>query len=82
MLKDGYLYKKVSIGSIIFFGVQPSSSELLMFSDATKRMDEDQNWISSIYSAHKENPSTETSDKKKSVDMKNGYNLHDLVLFG
>ncbi|WOK93955.1 protein RNA-directed DNA methylation 3 isoform X2 [Canna indica] len=81
MLKDGYLYKKVSIESLVFWGVQPSSSELLMFSDGTKDTDEDLNWVSGIYNARKKKPITESDDKVSAV-TKNGYGLHDLVLFG
>ncbi|CAL9106355.1 unnamed protein product [Musa textilis] len=82
MLKDGYLFKKVSTGSVIFSGVQPSSSELLMFSDVTNNMVEDLNWVSSIYNARKKKPVAETLDDEVSVVTKNDYSLHDLVLFG
>ncbi|XP_042427174.1 protein RNA-directed DNA methylation 3-like isoform X1 [Zingiber officinale] len=82
MLKDGYLYKKVSIGSLISWGVQPTSSELLMFTEVTKHTDVDLNWFSSIYGTHKKKPVTESSEDKTTNVMENGYNLHDLVLFG
>lgn len=82
MLKDGYLYKKVSIGSLISWGVQPSSSELLMFTEVTKHTDVDLNWFSSIYGTHKKKPVAESSEDKTTNVMNNGYNLHDLVLFG
>ncbi|CAL9773923.1 unnamed protein product [Musa acuminata subsp. burmannicoides] len=82
MLKDGYLFKKVSTGSVIFSGVQPSSSELLMFSDVTNNMVEDLNWVSSIYNARKKKPGAEILDDEVSVVTKNDYGLHDLVLFG
>ncbi|XP_020091605.1 protein RNA-directed DNA methylation 3 isoform X3 [Ananas comosus] len=82
MLKDGYMYKWVSNGSVVFWGVQPSESELLKFSNVNKDDSEDLDWVSSVYSGRKKVRLTDDSDNVATTSRKNEYKLHDLVLFG
>ncbi|KAK8953579.1 hypothetical protein KSP40_PGU003815 [Platanthera guangdongensis] len=90
MLKDGYLYKKVSMVSLIHWGVQPSSAELLKFEDMGKDEVKDVSWLSSIYKANPKKKLPETSNvthggkpnPKDGVKQRNGFDLDDLVLFG
>ncbi|XP_072956327.1 uncharacterized protein [Typha angustifolia] len=81
MLKDGYLYKKVSVGSLIYWGVQPSDAELLKFSKTSKDEEEDLDWVSSVYVGKRKNIAEEW-DHKAAATKENVFNLHDLVLFG
>lgn len=82
MLKDGYMYKWVSNGSVVFWGVQPSESELLKFSNMNKDDSEDLDWVSSVYSGRKKARLTDESDNVATTSRKNEYKLHDLVLIG
>ncbi|XP_077220123.1 kow domain-containing transcription factor 1 [Tasmannia lanceolata] len=68
MLKDGYLYKKVSIGSLSYFDIRPSAVEQQKF-NVPKDASNDSEWLSSLYGP---------SESKK----ENGFKLHDLVFFG
>ncbi|KAG7549451.1 NGN domain [Arabidopsis thaliana x Arabidopsis arenosa] len=49
MLKDGYLYKKVSLDSISSWGVVPSKEEILKFTPVDRKETGDVEWISEIY---------------------------------
>ena len=49
MLKDGYLYKKVSIDSLSCAGVVPSEEELLKFKSSEKNEADDLEWLSQLY---------------------------------
>lgn len=82
MLKDGFVYKKVSIGSLVCWGVKPSKSELLQFSESNKDEPEDLGWISSVYSGQQKIKVVEASHQKSDDKQGNGYKLFDLVLFG
>ncbi|XP_008794002.2 protein RNA-directed DNA methylation 3 [Phoenix dactylifera] len=82
MLKDGFLYKRVSIGSVICWGVQPSDMELLKFSSVGKDGDEHLNWVSSVYHGRNKMRPTEAADQQVLAKKGNGFNLHDFVLFG
>ena len=82
MLKDGYLYKKVSITSIIYWGVQPSKDELLKFTEMSKAEEEDVSWLSSVYNMRRKMKSSEASDLQGTSEHGKGFNLYDLVLFG
>ncbi|KFK24880.1 hypothetical protein AALP_AA8G036700 [Arabis alpina] len=54
MLKDGYLYKKVSLDSLSFWGVVPSKEEMLKFAHVEQKEIVDVEWISEIYGEEKE----------------------------
>lgn len=82
MLKDGFVYKKVSIGSLVCWGVKPSKSELLQFNESNKDEPEDLGWISSVYSGQQKIKVVEASHQKSDDKQGNGYKLFDLVLFG
>ncbi|XP_010933199.1 uncharacterized protein [Elaeis guineensis] len=82
MLKDGFLYKRVSIGSVICWAVQPSDMELLKFSNVSKVGDEDLTWVSSVYRGRNKMRLSEAADQKVLAKKGNGFNLHDFVLFG
>ncbi|KAM0937231.1 putative ribosomal protein L2, domain 2 [Dioscorea sansibarensis] len=82
MLKDGFVYKKVSIGSLVCWGVKPSKSELLQFGESNKDEHEDLGWISSVYSGQQKIKVVEASHQKSDDKLGNGYKLFDLVLFG
>ncbi|MQM18242.1 hypothetical protein Taro_051231 [Colocasia esculenta] len=80
MLKDGYLYKKVSILSLNCFGVQPSSAELMKFEPAKRDEPQLSDYISNLYGGRKRN-SSQTLDGTLE-DNGSSIKLHDLVLFG
>ncbi|PIA34337.1 hypothetical protein AQUCO_03800139v1 [Aquilegia coerulea] len=88
-LKDGYLYKKVSIESISYVDVVPSADELLKFKPYKKDASDDAEWLSHLYGEQKKKRLSEcskgtakglegTSETKKGND----FQLHDLVSFG
>ncbi|XP_010452326.1 PREDICTED: protein RNA-directed DNA methylation 3-like [Camelina sativa] len=53
MLKDGYLYKKVSLDSLSSWGVTPSKEEILKFTPVDRKEAGDVEWISEIYGEEK-----------------------------
>ncbi|XWS75210.1 hypothetical protein CRYUN_Cryun01aG0066000 [Craigia yunnanensis] len=46
LLKDGYLYKKVSLDSLSCWGVMPTEEELLKFSHSDNNESDDLEWLS------------------------------------
>ncbi|KAF0925336.1 hypothetical protein E2562_016028 [Oryza meyeriana var. granulata] len=108
MFKDGFLYKRVALSSLIYWGIQPTETELLKFSSSPTNTSstDDLDWVSSIYGPNKRNlpkeqdmkPSSskassskgkcskasnlKTSTSTEDYDEDDGFNLHDLVLFG
>ncbi|XP_010543567.1 PREDICTED: protein RNA-directed DNA methylation 3 isoform X2 [Tarenaya hassleriana] len=86
MLKDGYLYKKVSLDSLCSWGAVPSKDEILKFMPVGRKEAGDVEWISEIYG----------EEKKKTVQVgraggkgesssgsipENGFGLYNLVCF-
>ncbi|KAF3945897.1 hypothetical protein CMV_027775 [Castanea mollissima] len=51
MLKDGYLYKKVSIDSLSCSGVMPSEEELLKFKSSENNETDDLEWLTQNFKA-------------------------------
>jgi hypothetical protein len=49
LLKDGFLYKKVSPDSLSFWGVVPTEEELLKFGSSENNESNDMEWLSNIY---------------------------------
>ncbi|XP_024627701.1 protein RNA-directed DNA methylation 3 isoform X3 [Medicago truncatula] len=49
LLKDGFLYKKVSPDSLSFWGVVPTEEELLKFGSSENNDSNDMEWLSNIY---------------------------------
>jgi hypothetical protein len=88
MLKDGYLYKKVSIDSLSCAGVVPSEEELLKFKSSEKNEADDLEWLSQLYGDRKKKRTIridkgggkgEGSSGSSGV---NSFELYDLACFG
>lgn len=60
MLKDGFLYKKVSLDSLTSCGVKPSKEEMLKFTPLEEKETGDVEWISEIYGEEKKKKSIPT----------------------
>ncbi|KAL7148547.1 hypothetical protein ABFS83_06G186000 [Erythranthe nasuta] len=90
MLKDGYLYKKVSIDSLSFWGTLPTEDELLKFEPSNKDESIDVQWLSQLYGEKKkkevEGVKKDKGDGKSkgstSASMGSNFEVHDLVFFG
>ncbi|KAM3698430.1 hypothetical protein ACJW31_06G187600 [Castanea mollissima] len=88
MLKDGYLYKKVSIDSLSCSGVMPSEEELLKFKSSENNETDDLEWLTQIYGERKKKRvirSDKGGGKGEGTSGSsgvNGFDLHDLVCFG
>lgn len=85
MLKDGYLYKKVSLDSLRCCVVQPSEDDLLKFENSTNEDHSDQEWLSELFGEQKkrlvkkdDNMEGEDSSNISMVDVSK---VHDIVLF-
>ncbi|XP_058110427.1 protein RNA-directed DNA methylation 3-like isoform X2 [Magnolia sinica] len=88
MLKNGYLYKKVSIGSLGCWQVQPSPDEIQKF-EVSGDTSECSDWLSAIYGGRRKSCSgladkgtVETSEGTSETKEGDNFELHDLVLFG
>ena len=88
LLKDGYLYKKVSIDSLSCWGVMPTEEELLKFSHSDNNESDDLEWLSQLY-GEKKRKNTITNDKggekgegSSGLGMENSFELRNLVCFG
>ncbi|CAB4300857.1 unnamed protein product [Prunus armeniaca] len=53
MFKDGYLYKKVPIDSLSFWGVMPSEEELLKFKSSENNESDNLEWLTELYGKEK-----------------------------
>ncbi|XP_058074942.1 protein RNA-directed DNA methylation 3-like isoform X2 [Magnolia sinica] len=84
MLKDGYLYKKVSIGSLCCWDIQPSPNEIQNFKIARKDASEDLAWLSVLYGDSMEGVDMTGEASESNLESKSGnsFELHDLVLLG
>ncbi|RVW97641.1 Protein RNA-directed DNA methylation 3 [Vitis vinifera] len=88
MLKDGYLYKKVSIDSLSCWGVTPSEEELHKFTPSSNEESVDLEWLSQLYGERKQKRTTksdkggEKGEGSSGSSMVNSFELHDLVCFG
>jgi hypothetical protein len=72
MFKDGFLYKRVALSSLIYWGIQPTDTELLKFSSSpsNKSSADDLDWVSSIYGSKKRNLPKDRDMKASSSKMK------------
>ncbi|WVZ99160.1 hypothetical protein U9M48_044499 [Paspalum notatum var. saurae] len=72
MFKDGFLYKRVALSSLIYWGIQPTETELLKFSSSpSNRVSaDDMDWVSSIYGPKKRNLPVEQDMNPSSSKMK------------
>lgn len=90
MLKDGYLYKKISIDSLSFWGVVPTDDELLKFEPAKKDGSTDEQWLSQLFGEKKKKEVKHMkpgkgggkSEGSSSAIPENNFELHDLVFIG
>lgn len=88
MLKDGYLYKKVSIDSLSCWGVTLSEEELHKFTPSSNEESVDLEWLSQLYGERKQKHTTksdkggEKGEGSSGSSMVNCFELHDLVCFG
>ncbi|XVF83034.1 hypothetical protein PTKIN_Ptkin16aG0100000 [Pterospermum kingtungense] len=88
MLKDGYLYKRVSLDSLNCWGVMPTEEELLKFSHSENNESDDLEWLSQLY-GEKKKKKTITNDKggekgegSSEPGMDDSFELYNLVCFG
>ncbi|RCV17033.1 hypothetical protein SETIT_3G186400v2 [Setaria italica] len=88
MFKDGFLYKRVALSSLIYWGIQPTETELLKFSSSpiNRASADDLDWVSSIYGPKKRNlpaergiksPSSKTKSSKASKASTSTENYDD-----
>ncbi|VAH20895.1 unnamed protein product [Triticum turgidum subsp. durum] len=72
MFKDGFLYKRVALSSLIYWGIQPTDTEILKFSSSPsiKSSADDMDWVSGIYGHHKKRNVPRESDMKKPASSK------------
>lgn len=87
MLKDGYLYKRVSIDSLSCWGVMPTEEELLKFRPSENNESDNLEWLTQIYGGPKKKRviGNEKSGEKGESSLASGqnrYELYDLVCFG
>ncbi|KAL1828017.1 hypothetical protein ACET3Z_006429 [Daucus carota] len=89
MLKDGYLFKKVSLDSLSCCVVQPSEDDLLKFESCANEDPGDQEWLSELFGEKKRlttkgdsfNMEGEDSSSISMDDLSKVSKVHDLVLF-
>ncbi|CAH9055381.1 unnamed protein product, partial [Cuscuta epithymum] len=92
MLKEGYLYKKMSVDSLCLWGVMPSEAELLKFEPPKKNVPQDTEWLSQLYgeSTRKQKIKNDKGSGKggekgecsSSSGNLNSFEVDDLVFFG
>ncbi|OMO87773.1 FMN-dependent dehydrogenase [Corchorus capsularis] len=88
MLKDGNLYKRVSIDSISCWGVMPTEEELLKISHSDNNESNDVEWLAQLYGEKKRKKTiksdkgSEKGDGSSGSGMENSFELLDLVFFG
>ena len=88
MLKDGYLYKKVSIDSLSRWGVTPSEEELQKFTPSNNEESIDLEWLSQLYGERKQKRTTKSDKGGEKGEGSSGssklhsFELCDLVCFG
>ncbi|CAH8379873.1 unnamed protein product [Eruca vesicaria subsp. sativa] len=72
ILKDGFVYKKVSLDSLTSCGVKPSKEEILKFTPLEKKDTGDVEWISEIYGEEKEKKSLPTGKEREKGEGSGG----------
>lgn len=90
MLKDGYLYKKVSIDSLSYWGTMPTEDELLKFEPAKKDESTDVQWLNQLFGEKKKeevevfkwDKGDGKSKGSSSSCVGNNFEVHDLVFIG
>ncbi|XP_061363980.1 protein RNA-directed DNA methylation 3 [Gastrolobium bilobum] len=91
LLKDGYVFKKVSPDSLTLWGVVPTEEELLKFGPSENNESNDLEWLSQLYGDSKKKRVTradkgvgkgEKGESSSGSGVVNGFELYDLVCFG
>ncbi|XP_031090783.1 protein RNA-directed DNA methylation 3 isoform X2 [Ipomoea triloba] len=92
MLREGYLFKKVSIDSLCFWGVMPSETELLKFEPYKNDEPQDTEWLSQLYGERKRKRTIkhdkgngkggEKGEGSSNSANGNNFEVDDLVFFG
>lgn len=85
MLKDGYLYKRVSIDSLNFWGVVPSEEELLKFKPSENNESDNLEWLTQLYGGPKKKRmigNGKGGEKGESSSGSGSFELYSLVCFG
>ncbi|XP_027365763.1 protein RNA-directed DNA methylation 3 [Abrus precatorius] len=88
MLKDGYVYKKVSPDSLSLWGVVPTEEELLKFGSSENNESNDLEWLSQLYGDSKKKRVIRADkgggkgESSSGSGVVNGFELYDLVCFG
>ncbi|GAV92176.1 LOW QUALITY PROTEIN: KOW domain-containing protein/Spt5-NGN domain-containing protein, partial [Cephalotus follicularis] len=87
MLKDGYLFKKVSIDSLSYCAIVPTEEELLKFKPSEVNESDDRGWLMQLYGEQKKKQTIKTGkgDAKGEGSSSSGassFELFDLVCFG
>ncbi|XP_068653515.1 protein RNA-directed DNA methylation 3 isoform X2 [Aristolochia californica] len=84
MLKEGFLYKKVSLGSLSYWDIEPSADEEQRFKMKTGISD-DLDWLSELYEGQGKVYPVSRDERKDGISgtkNKCSFELHDFVLFG
>ncbi|KAK7280515.1 hypothetical protein RJT34_25579 [Clitoria ternatea] len=88
MLKDGYVYKKVSPESLSLWGVVPTEEELLKFGPSENNESNELEWLSQLYGDRKKKQVLRADkgggkgEGSSGSGVVNGFELYDLVCFG
>ncbi|CAL0316444.1 unnamed protein product [Lupinus luteus] len=88
LLKDGYVYKKVSPDSLNLWGVEPTEEELLKFVPSENNESKDLDWLSQLYGDSKkkrvirDDKGVGKGESSSGSAAANGFELYDLVCFG
>ncbi|KAE9611796.1 putative translation protein SH3 [Lupinus albus] len=88
LLKDGYVYKKVSPDSLNLWGVEPTEEELLKFVPSENNESKDLDWLSQLYGDSKkkrvirDDKGSGKGESSSGSGVANGFELYDLVCFG
>ncbi|WVY97923.1 hypothetical protein V8G54_030074 [Vigna mungo] len=88
MLKDGYVYKKVSPDSLTLWGVVPTEEEMLKFGTCENNESNDLEWLAQLYGGKKKkrvirpNKGGGKGESSSDLGVGNDFELYDLVCFG
>ncbi|KAL9224359.1 hypothetical protein vseg_000402 [Gypsophila vaccaria] len=89
MLKDGFLFKKMSFDSLAFWDVNPTEEELQKFALPSHDESDNVEWLSQLYGEQKKKCDVKIVGKgggkgegSSGSNEQSGFEVHDLVLFG
>lgn len=92
LIKDGFLFKKISIDSLSCWNVVPLKEELLKFKTSENNESENMEWLSQLY-GERQNRQVNNDEGQRIRGEKgessagpssstNSFEVHDLVCFG